>query len=159
MRTAALAAALLALPSTSGCDGSRPPEIDRIEIKVTGWSAVEIALDRGGKGSFRLSEPFPRGNSGALSVTPDRFQTLRRRLEPYRRQSVPVTEESARRFIEAKCPEGVPSVTDAGGIYIRWIDETSDRHFAADFGCDPERQASRNEQLLGIVNSLPLPTP
>ncbi|HYW15057.1 MAG TPA: hypothetical protein VE891_02745 [Allosphingosinicella sp.] len=152
---AAVAALLLCL--TAGCGDPRPPPVDRIEIRVSGWSAVDIAVDRGGKGSFRLSEPSPSGRAGSFSVTPLRFQRLRERLERYRNQAVPMTDESARKFIEKECPQDVPFVTDAGGVYIRWIGPDLDQHFMADLGCDRERQESRNKELLDIVKSLPVP--
>ncbi|HYI40861.1 MAG TPA: hypothetical protein VE053_11140 [Allosphingosinicella sp.] len=151
-----VAAAALLLGLAAGCDAS-PPPIDRIEIRVSGESAVDIAVDGGGEGSFRLSEPFPGGRSGTFSVTPEQFQRLRERLERYRRQAVPTTDESAREFVERTCPRDVPFVTDAGGVYVRWIGSTSDQHFLADLGCDRERRKWRNQDLLGIVRSLPVP--
>jgi hypothetical protein len=152
-----IALASLAFLLASGCGDPRPAEVDRIEIRRSGWSAVDIALDRAGSGRFRLGEPPPGGKSGYFSVTPEQFARLRERLEPFRRQSVPLSEESIRRFIDEGCPEGVPFVTDAGAVYIRWIGPGSDRHFLADLGCDHERNARRNRELLDAVRRLPVP--
>jgi hypothetical protein len=150
-------AAILLLCLAAGCDPSQPQPIDRIEIRLSGWSAVDIGVDRGGKGSFRLTEPFPKGRAGAFTITPEQFHRLRARLEVYRKQSVPTTDESARGFIEQSCPRGVPFVTDAGAVYIRWVGPKTDRHFLADLGCDHRRLKSRNDELLGIFRSLPIP--
>lgn len=155
MMRAAVTAFFLCL--TAGCGAPHPPPVDRIEIRVSGWSPVDIAVDRAGKGSFWLNEPSPSGEAGSFSITPRQFQRLRERLERYRKQAVPMTAESAREFIDKPCPGEVPFVTDAGAVYIRWTGKGLDRHFLADLGCDHERQDTRNKELLGIVKSLPVP--
>jgi hypothetical protein len=139
-----------------GCSDS-PPVPDRIEMRVSGWSAIDIEMSRDGSGRFETSQPRPGGRSGSFSLTPWQWQRLRDRLEPYRKQAVPVTDDSAREFIERRCPEGTPFVTDLGAVYVRWIGPDLDRHYLADLGCDPKRHESRNEELLAIVNSLPVP--
>ena len=70
---------------------------------------------------------------------------------------MPFSDESAREFIERTCPEGVPSITDAGAFYARWLSANSDTQYLADFGCDYERYADRNRDILNLVKSLPLP--
>jgi hypothetical protein len=62
------------------------------------------------------------------------------------------------RFIEQVCPKGVPEVTDAGAFYVRWQSADDDVHYLADFGCDHERSADRNSELLEIVEGLPIPS-
>jgi hypothetical protein len=143
----------------TGCSDRSPPPaaVDRIEIRLSGWTSVEINVDGRGAGGFRLSHPFPEGRSGDFSVTPQQFHRLRDRLEPYRAQAVPVTTASAQEFIERTCPRDVPFATDSGAFYIRWTGPGVDRHFLADLGCDHVRQASRNKDLLGLVESLPVP--
>lgn len=149
------AVAALFLCFTTGCDDSPPPP-DRVEIRLSGWSAADIEVDRAGRGSYRLDRGR-HGNRGTFSLSPPQLEQLLRRLEPYRRQAVPPTEESMAEFIIRDCPRDVPFVTDSGAVYIRWIGPGSDLHFLADLGCDHERQASRNKDLLGIVYGLPVP--
>ncbi|HEU0100296.1 MAG TPA: hypothetical protein VFQ67_16175 [Allosphingosinicella sp.] len=155
MKGAWIASALLL--ALAGCGDRSPPTLDRIEIRVSGWSAIDIDVKSDGSGSFKLSHPFPEGRSGAFPGSPPRFQRLRERLDPYWRQGVPTTKETAQEFIERTCPRDLPFATDSGAVYIRWVGPGVDRHFLADLGCDYERNASRNEDLLAVVHSLPVP--
>ncbi|MEO7177755.1 MAG: hypothetical protein ABIW83_02830 [Allosphingosinicella sp.] len=115
---------------------------------------------RDGAGRFQLAHPSAKGKSGTFSITPQQFQRLRERLEPYRRQAVPVTERSADGLIGPACPRNAPFATDSGSgsVPVRWTGPGVDQHLAADLGCDYIRHASRNEDLLGVVQSLPLPS-
>lgn len=140
------------------CRGpERAPNIDRIEIKLSGWSAVEVEINRRGEGRYQLSDPAPAGRSGTFSLSPQKFAALVERLRPFQRQSVRLTEESIAQVLESRCPEGLPEVTDAGGFWIRWTGPEYDHHYAADFGCDHERNRARNDRLRGIMESLPVP--
>ena len=141
----------------SACTDTQPPDVERIDIRVSGWSSADISMNRQGEGSYHLSKPRPDGKSGTFSFAPQRFDQIRQRLEPYRRTAVPFTDQSARNFALYECPKGVPFVTDAGGVYVRWIGPKSDQHFLADLGCDADKNATRNKDLLAIVESLPIP--
>jgi len=155
MRTA-FAPLLLLFVAGLGSSQSAP-DVDRIEMRLSGWTGTDIELNRQGERRFSISETNPRERSGTFSVTPEQFDRLLDRLEPFRRQAVPFSEESIRQFMNAECPEGVPFVTDHGAIWIRWIGRGSDRHYLADLGCDFERNASRNAELQSVIYSLPIP--
>lgn len=70
---------------------------------------------------------------------------------------MPLTDASARAFIERKCPKGTPVIIDAGAIWVRWTGPGFDDHYMADLGCDPRRNAARNEELVSIFKSVPVP--
>lgn len=142
---------------TIGCKaGEPPPQIDRVEIRESGWSAVDIEIDSRGMGRYVFSDP-PKQQTGSFSLTPQQRAALLKRLEPYQRQAEPLSEESLKRIIEARCPAGVPDVTDAGGFWVRWVGRNYDHHYSADFGCDHERNRARNDELRDILRSLPIP--
>ena len=130
------------------------PEVDRIEIRESGWEAVDIILTRQGEGRVTFSQQRRGQRNRSFAVTEEQFDQLLDRLEPYRRQAVPHNEQTAMQFINFICPRGVPFVTDAGGIWIRWVGSTSDVHYLAELGCDFERHAPRNDELRGIVETL-----
>jgi hypothetical protein len=141
----------------SGCTDAPPPVVDRIELRLSGWSAVDITVSRQGASSYHLSDPPPAGKGGIFSLTPQQFENLLRRLEPYRKTAVSFTDASAEKFVLSECPRGVPFVTDQGAFYVRWIGRTSDQHYLADLGCDSTRLEARNKDLLAIAQSLPVP--
>lgn len=139
-----------------GCDAAQPDEIDQIEIRVSGWSALDISLNRDDAGSYHISHPYPDGQRGIFSITPQQFESLLERLEPFRDEAVPFDEESIEEFINSSCPEGSPFVTDAGAIWIHWMGSDTDEHYLANLECYPERNSSRNETLHNIAESLPI---
>jgi hypothetical protein len=114
-------------------------------------------VDRAGRGSYSLSDRPSDARRGSFSLSPEQLQQLLRRLEAYRKQAEPVTDESIAEFIARSCPRDVPFVTDSGAVYIRWVGPKSDLHFLGDLGCDFERHAARNKELLGLVSGLPIP--
>lgn len=126
-------------------------------MRLSGDAAVDVEISSGGKGRYRLSEPFPQGRSGVFSLSSQQFAALVERLRPFQGQSVPLTEESVKELLEYSCPQGVPKVTDLGGFWLHWIGPKYDHHYAADFGCDHERNRARNEELRAILESLPVP--
>ena len=154
MRTALFPLLLAFAVGSSGCE--RAPKVDRVEMRLSGWSGVDIAVDSQGKGEYRLSD-YPHQKGGSFSITPEQFNRLVQRIEPFRRQAVPFTDKSAREFIDQKCPKGVPFTTDAGAVWLHWVGPSSDQHYLADLGCDADRNAVRNKELLSIVKSLPVP--
>lgn len=142
----------------AACSGPEPvSKVDRVELRVSGWSAVDIDVNSSGKGQYHLSDPLPNGRGGSFSIEPQQFTALVERLHPYEQKAVPVTHKSAQEIINRQCPKGVPFVTDAGGVWIHWVGPRLDRHYFADFGCDEKRNADRNKELFDLVKSLPVP--
>ena len=142
---------------TLSCKATEPlPKVDRIELRESGWSAVEVAIDDRGVGRYELSD-FPEKRAGSFTLTAQQHAALLKRLERFQRQAEPITDGSIKRVLEARCPRGMPSVTDAGGFWIRWTGAAYDRHYTADFGCDYVRNRARNDELKSILRSLPIP--
>jgi hypothetical protein len=154
MRIAMFPLLLAVAVGSSGCE--RASRVDRVEIRLSGWTGVDIAVDSKGKGEYRMSD-YPHQKSGSFSITQEQFAQFVRRIEPFRRQAVPFTDESARAYIDQKCPKGVPFTTDAGAVWLHWMGPRSDQHYLADLGCDADRNAARNKELLSIVKGLPVP--
>jgi hypothetical protein len=155
--TCRILAALLSILLT-GCGPSGPtPQIDRIELRRSGWEALDVAADRDGRGRFHRSHPLPEGRDGTFVIAPRQFELLLARLAPFQRAAVPVTAQSIAQILDARCPVGTNRVTDRGGIYVRWIGSGVDQHYFADLGCDPEHHAARNAELGAILGSFPVP--
>ena len=148
---------LLSALATSCSGAEKSPEIEQVQIRVSGWSSEDVTVNSLGEGQYHLSDPLPNGTDGSFSITPQQFVQLVKRLEPFWQKSVPITDKSEQEFVEGRCPQGVPRVTDAGAIYVRWIGASSRRHYLAELGCDYERNSARNKELLGVVKSLPVP--
>ncbi len=127
-------------------------------MRLSGWSSLDVVVDAEGNGTYEDSEPHPDGTKGRFKLTRAELLKLLAKLQPYRKQAVPFSEESAMRFIEQVCPKGMPEVTDAGAFYARWLTADHDVHYLADFGCDHKRQADRNDELRKIVEGLPTPS-
>lgn len=149
---------LMLLLSLAGCTApDKEEKVERIEMRLSGWSSVDVEIDDQGNGKYKLSEPFPNGRGGKFKIDQSKFQAIVARLEPYRQRSVPFSEASAWEFMNRTCPTGTPHVTDAGAFYLLWKTENSQQHFLADFECDYERYAKRNRELLGVLEALPVP--
>jgi hypothetical protein len=148
----------LLLALLMGCTAAADPRpVDRIEMRLSGWTALDVDVNRRGEGHWHLSEPLPNGRTGAFRITAEQFSGLVERLAVYRREAVAVSEVSMREFINRPCHAGARHDTDQGGVWLRWTGAGSDEHYLADLGCDPERNAARNEDLIGIIRSLPVP--
>lgn len=140
----------------TGCGGSgASPKVDRLEIRKSGWSAVDVSVNSKGQGQYLISD-YPRKRSGSFSITPQQFAGLVERLQPFRREAVPFNEKTMRQFIETGCSRGVPYITDQGAVWVHWVGSPNE-HYLADLGCDSERYAARNKELIAIVKSFPLP--
>lgn len=138
-----------------GCSG--PSKVDHIEIRRSGtWSALDVSVTSQGQGQFQISSDRNK-RSGSFSVSPQQFVRLAESLQPFRREAVPFNEKTMREFVEGGCPKGVPFVTDQGAVWVHWTGPALDQHYLADLGCDPERNAARNKELLAIVKSFPVP--
>lgn len=153
-----IGSASLLLALLFGCTASeRTKPVERIELRLSGWSGLDVEVNRQGEGRYRLSEPFPDGRTGAFQITAQQFTGLVDRLAEYRRRAVPMTDQSAREFMKRRCPDRTHFVTDRGAVWVRWSGPNTDKHYMADLGCDPERNAARNENLISILRSLPVP--
>ncbi|WP_230293048.1 hypothetical protein [Croceicoccus sp. Ery5] len=153
----ALFASFVLLVASSCMPDTGNEKIERLEMRLSGWSSLDIVIDEEGNGTYRDSEPFPDGATGHFKLDQDELTKVLASLQLYRELSVPFSDESAMEFIERTCPKGVPSVTDAGAFYARWHTATSDTHYLADFGCDYERYADRNRDIIKLVKTLPIP--
>lgn len=154
----ALFASFVLLIASSCAPDNRSAEIERLELRLSGWSSLDVVIDADGHGTYKDSEPHPDGKKGSFKLTQAELLELLGKLQPYRKQAVPFSEESAMRFIEQVCPKGVPQVTDAGAFYVRWQSADEDVYYLAEFGCDHERLAQRNVELREIVEGLPIPS-
>lgn len=153
--------ALLSLVFASGCSRPEPaPTIDRVEMRLSGWTALDVSVNAKGEGEYHLARPFPEGTRGLLSIPPQQFAKVVQRLEPFRRDAVPMTEKSLAQYVEGKaCPRGAPLTTDAGAVWVHWMGPSYNGHYLVDLGCDAGRHAARNKKLLAIVGSFPVPQP
>ncbi|HEX6784493.1 MAG TPA: hypothetical protein VF098_07555 [Sphingomicrobium sp.] len=156
-------AALTLLPAAFvlSCTGAKPsPTINRVTMRISGWSATDISVNSRGEARYHRSLPRPNGTNGSFSISPAEFANLVQRLEPFRKNSIPVTADSMREFaLGETCPPGKLTVIDVGAVWVRWQGPGYDQHYLADLGCDVKRNAERNHALLEIVESLPAPQP
>jgi len=152
-----LLVALIAMLFVVACGKADRPEIEKIEIRQSGWQSQDVTIASTGLGNYHISEPYPEGQSGTFKMTHEQFVSFLSSLEPYRADAEPYTDESALRFIKYSCPPKVPRTTDAGAIYIRWRGPEYDMHFLMNFGCNSKHHAKRNSQLRRTFEQLPLP--
>ena len=140
-----------------GCSGSAvSPQVDRLEIRKSGWSAADIAVNSQGQGQYLISD-YPTKRAGSFQVSQQQFARLVERLRPFQREAMPFNDETMRQVVDAGCPKGVPFVTDAGAVWVHWVGPSLNEHFLADLGCDYERNAARNKELIAVVKSFPVP--
>lgn len=141
----------------ASCSGS-PPSVEQIDLRVSGEAPLDITLSKGGAGTYHFRYPMPNERNGQFSISSQQFAALVDQLRPFQQRAVPVTEASMNDFMFNTCPKGVPYVTHAGAIYVRWTGPELDQHYLAELGCDAERNAARNQELHRIVESV-LPVP
>lgn len=152
-----LAIAILLIAFTTGCaERQAPTRVERIEMRESGWTSVDVQINRRGEGQYQMSL-YPSEKKGSFSVSPRQFAALVTRLRPFQEQAVPMNDQSIRKIFEFRCPKELPDVTDAVGFWIRWVGTNYDRHYSVDFGCDYERNRVRNNQLRSILEDLPIP--
>lgn len=148
--------ALWAVLMVAGCRNAQRPEIERVEMRRSGWSSIDVSINSAGSVRYRLSKPYPFGKTGTVYITRDQFAKFVDSLEPYRAKAEPYSDESAERFMKADCPPNLRT-TDQGAMYIRWFGPQYDAHFLMDLGCDVDRHAIRNRQMRRKFERLPLP--
>ncbi|NML05947.1 hypothetical protein [Sphingomonas sp. G-3-2-10] len=132
-----------------------PSRIDSIEILASG---LLVNVNSDGTGRYEVIDdgatlPAP---PAAFRITPAEFGRLLNRLARLRQKSGE-THPTAQDFINTNCPQGRPYVTDQGTISVRWRGPNLERLYIADLGCDPERNADDNRQMIGALESLPVP--
>lgn len=153
-----IASASLLLAFLTACSApDRVQTVERVELRLSGWEALDVEVNRQGEGRWRLSEPIPNGRTGAFRITAQQFARLVERLAVYRRQAAPMTDESMLEMMRRTCPAGVHFITDQGAVWVHWTGSNVNDHYSADLGCDPERNARRNEDLMSILQTLPVP--
>ena len=151
------AMALVLIAFTGSCaERQAPLRVDRIEMRQSGGSSVDVQINRRGEGKFQRSL-YPREREGSFSISPRQFAALVERLQPFQKQAVPMSDQSVRKILDFRCPKGLPEVTEAGGFWIRWVGPKFDIHFSADFECDYKRNRVRNDQLRSILEDLSIP--
>lgn len=89
---------------------------------------------------YQSSVPWPHPRRGSISISSKQYSDVIKRLEPYRRHSVPFTEQSGRDLdLQKRC---VNEAYDAGPILVRWIGPAFDKYFFARSGCKNERDTA-----------------
>ena len=142
----------LLLLCLTGCFESQRPAFDRIELRAPG---LEVAIDGKGKGAFvRSNFHTGRVDRGGFSLSNERYDDLKGRLERFRRSDETVDESGAGALLARRC-EG-EEVTDQGGVTIHWRGSYGGQWYVADFGCEPKRYAERNRELRAVLESLPV---
>jgi len=127
MRTIVAALLLLFIGGCSRSDGL--PQVERIEMRQAGaWSSVDVKVNSRGEGHYEAQVFGPSPRRGSFSLTTEQFRGLIERLRPFQEKAVPLTDKSVTGMLQEECPKGVPSVTDAGGFWIRWSGPTADQH-------------------------------
>lgn len=151
-----IAAASLLLSFLIGSAAPEPAQIERIELRLSGGSSLDVEVNSQGEGRYLLTD-YPRRRNGTFSLTQQQYDGLVERLAVYRREAVPMSESSMRGFMRLQCPAGANFIYDRGAVWVHWIGPNVDEHYLVDLGCDPERNAGRNADLWSILRSLPVP--
>lgn len=118
------------------------------ELRREGQSRFEI---------YDINDPN-RPRSGPLDMSPERFDSLLQAVEPYRAQALdPSTLSTDEILNSTSCRPREVMATDYDGMSIEWkIGRTSFiKHVY--FGCDPDRNAARYDQLRRLFESLNMP--
>lgn len=155
MRIAAASLLLTILVASAAPTGAQP--VERIELRRSGWTSLDIEVNRQGESRYDDFDPDLGRRRGSFSLNAQQFDNLLARLAVYRRESVPMSDESMRALRQQTCPVGAAFVTDMGGIWVHWIGPGTDEHYFAELGCDPDRNARRNADLHSILQGLPVP--
>jgi hypothetical protein len=129
---------------------SRLGPIDAIEL--TG-PTQHAKVNRDGSGYFYV-QGHPREK---FAVTREAFRQLEGRLFRYRKQAEANDPDAAEIVVTSGCVRGLPYVTGAGLVTVRWTSPGVDDFYLADLGCDRERNADRNADLRAILATLPAP--
>lgn len=128
--------------------------VKRLEVRAAG---LEVQIADTGRGNYLFGYDRPR-QSKTFNIGPSGFQKVIAAFAPYRSKAAPI-EDVAKRTAAGTCPKSAVYTTDQGGISVRWIGEGFDNLLDVDFGCDYEKNASRNEGLSAALKSLPVPEP
>jgi hypothetical protein len=156
-----LLVSMFAMLTLAACGNDGPPQIDRIEMRRSGWASEDVTITSAGTGRYLVFDPnhTSEARSGRLQMTHKQFAEFLESLEPYRAEAERYSYGSAMRYIRGTCPNGVTQASDMGAMYIRWIGPKDDMHFLMDFGCDPVRNTDRNRRMHQAFEQLLLPRP
>ena len=144
---------LLIGASIAGCGPSAmSAPVQYLEVRAAG---LEVQIADTGRGHYIYGYDRPR-KSQFFNIGPSGFQKAIKAFAPYRSESGSINDVAAR-ISAGACPDGISYGTDQGGISVRWIGRGFDNLFYVDFGCDYEKNASRNEKISAALKSLPIP--
>jgi hypothetical protein len=148
--------ALLLLAAGCGnVDRDFSQQVNTLHIGAVG---LDVSISNDGRGRFSNGRFAQPPTSGTFAISPQQYSNLLKQLSEFREESAPA-DESSRSYLNTSCPRGLPYLTDAGMISIRWKGVGFDQIYIADFGCDYERNAARNTKLRTILKGLPVPEP
>ena len=138
--------ATIALLCTACGERQRGP-VDTLELGAGNRNAT---VNKDGKGKFH----FAHAGDEPFTITPQTFRQIEARLASYRSGATPKTKLDLNASF---CPDPLPHATDQGFITVRWIGPDADEFLIIDRGCDRDRNAARNRDLLAILDMLPVP--
>lgn len=145
--TAALALAV------AGCSANDDSRVDLIEIGGGEEPGYRIVVRRDGRGEIRSESGLER----KFRLTASQFQRLESDLRSWKSDAQPVNDASIQHMMEwGNCRPGDLSVSDAGGMYLRWQGPELNVHQNIYFGCLAERNAVRYRRLEEAVDRLPI---
>ena len=88
MRTAAASLLLTILVGSAAPTGAQP--VERIELRQSGWTSLDIHVNRQGESSYDDFQPDLHGHRrGTFRLSAQQYDDLVARLAVYRRESVP----------------------------------------------------------------------
>ncbi|MGE3585735.1 MAG: hypothetical protein AB7G24_13125, partial [Novosphingobium sp.] len=65
----ALLASFVLLIATSCAPDSSDETVERLEMRLSGWSSLDVVIDAEGNGTYKDSEPYPDGTTGRFKLT------------------------------------------------------------------------------------------
>lgn len=146
-----------------GCSPSTNSELLELRIEKYGAGDADVStavLRREGLSEFVITDS--RGNlksRGSLDVNQDRFDAIVREVSFYRPQAIAVSSLTPEKAANAQsCGDGEVFAHDADGMHIEW--RASEERYIKTiyFGCDPERNSGRFDQLRQAFDSLLIPS-
>jgi hypothetical protein len=118
---------------------------------------MDISVNSQGQGQYWIRD-LSTEQRGEFQLSPQQFQRVVKRLRPFQQQAMPFNQETQRKILDAGCSNGAPPlVYDAGDVWVHWVGPSSSTHYYADLGCDDQLKGARNEELIAVVESLPIP--
>jgi len=139
-----------------GCGGTHPsPKVDRVEIRLSGPTGLYVTVNSQGEGHYDYAPPMPE--SGSFTLTQQQFANFLQRLRLLRAQATQVPANGNWRSIYKECPKGSQVFGSPEAIWIHWVGERLDQVYFANLQCDPYRDFARQNEIFGMLRSLPIP--